>query len=51
MTALPIDTAPEVVAGNDRALDVIDALVTRHRRQLPGGCANWPTTWAPVAAR
>ena len=29
MTALPIDTAPEVVAGNDRALDVIDALVTR----------------------
>ena len=29
MTALPIDTAPAVVAGNDRALDVIDALVTR----------------------
>ena len=29
MTALPIDTPPEVVAGNDRALDVIDALVAR----------------------
>ena len=29
MTASPIDTTPAVVAGNDRALDVIDALVTR----------------------
>ncbi len=29
MTALPIDTVADVVAGNDRALDVMDALVTR----------------------
>jgi DNA-binding IclR family transcriptional regulator len=36
MTAVPTDTAPaEVVAGNDRALDVIDALVTRT------GAAAW----------
>ena len=29
MSALPVDTTSDVVAGNDRALDVIDALVTR----------------------
>ena len=51
MTALPIDTASEVVAGNDRALDVIDALVTRTGVTARGGCANWPITWAPAAAR
>lgn len=39
MTALPLDATTDLVAGNDRALDVIDALVTRAGVVGAGGTA------------